>query len=347
MLALVFGMTIQRIFKCDSVATISSAFGGMPSSLPTLHMPSNISFHGVTSLLSSAFAIAMLGAIESLLSAVVADKITGTKHSSNQELIGQGIANIACPLFGGIASTGAIARTASNIRAGGNSPLAGIISSLTLMVVICFCAPLAADIPLATLAAIIFMVAYNMSCVKTFASIIMCAPRLDAATLMVTFFLTVTCGIVFAVNVGVVLASLILMYRMSASADISLDAYDPHVPALPREIVIYKISGPLFFGMIDKFEKIMNSVNSDVKIIILRMHKVLFIDTSGLQNLRMVISKFASSDCKVILAETTESVMQKLHRSQVFDSTSTENYGRNLNEAIRIAKKFYGSTIRK
>jgi SulP family sulfate permease len=347
MLALIFGMVIQRAFKCDSVATIGSAFGSMPSSLPTLHFPAEVSFNRIISLVSPAFAIAMLGSIESLLSAVVADKMIGTKHSSNQELIGQGIANIACPLLGGIASTGAIARTASNIRAGGNSPLAGIVSSITLVFIICFCAPLATDVPLATLAAIVFAVAYNMSCVKTFVSIVVHAPRLDAATLAVTFFLTVTCGIVFAVNVGVVLASLILMYRMSASADVSLEARDPHVAALPREIAIYRISGPLFFGMVDKFEEIMNGVSVDVKVIILRMQKVLFIDTSGLQNLRVVIGKFASSGRKIILAETTDGVIQKLHRSQVFDSTNTENYGRDLNEAIKIAKKFYGGMGKK
>jgi SulP family sulfate permease len=134
---------------------------------------------------------------------------------------------------------------------------------------------------------------------------------------------------------------------MSISADISPELCDPHVPTLPHEIAIYKISGPLFFGMIDKFEKIMNSVSGDVKILILRMQKVLFIDASGLQILRAMIGKFASSGRKVILAETAESVMQGLHRSHVFDSTNTENYDRNLDEAIRIAKKFHGNMITK
>jgi SulP family sulfate permease len=347
MLALIFGMAVQCLFKLDSVATIGSAFGGMPNSLPSLQIPTNVSLHRVIALMSSAFTIAMLGAIESLLAAVVTDKIINSRHSSNQELIGQGIANVMCPLFGGIASTGSIARTMAGIRAGGNSPLSGIVSSVTVLFAICFCAPLAAHIPLATLAAIIFMVAYNMSRVDVFASTIVHAPRLDAVTLVVTFLLTIICGIVFAVNVGVMLSALILMYRLSAVSSVSCEQCkefrNHRISFLPRGIAIYNIYGPLFFGMVDKFEEMVKSMDSDVKVLILRMKEVLFVDASGLQELHTIIDRFASSGRKVIISEAGGAVVQKLHRSQVFDSTESENYGRNLNAAIKLAKEFYSA----
>jgi SulP family sulfate permease len=351
MLALIFGVIIQLVFKFDSVATIGSAFGGIANSLPKLHLPSGISLQRIASLMSGAFAIAMLGAIESLLSAVIADKIINCKHSSNQELIGQGIANIVCPLFGGIASTGAIARTASSIRAGGNSPLAGITSSITLLFIICFCAPLAKNIPLATLAAIIFMVAYNMSCAQTFASIIIHNPRLDAITLIVTFLLTIVYGIVFAVNVGVILSALVLMYRLAAASDVSREQsaefFEHNISSLPHEIAVYTIFGPLFFGMIDKFEEIMNSVSSDTKVLILRMQNVPFVDTSGLQKLRSMINKFESNGRKVIISEACGKTVQKLHRFRILDSTNAENYGMDINTAIEMAKKFHGNMSKK
>jgi SulP family sulfate permease len=351
MLALAFGMAIQYLFRFDSIATIGSAFGEMPNSMPRLHLPANVSLARITSLTSSAFAIAMLGAIESLLAAVIIDKIIDTKHSSNQELIGQGIANIVCPLFGGIASTGSIARTMAGIRVGGNSPLAGIVSSITLAFVVCFCAPLAAYIPLATLAAIIFMVAYNMCRAEIFLSTILYAPRLDAVTLVVTFLLTVICGIVLAVNVGVILSALILIYRLSTLSSVSCEQCkefrNHRIFYLPREIAIYSIYGPLFFGMIDKFDGIINNTSSHIKIFILRMREVPFIDASGLQELHAIIDKFASSGRKVIIAEATAEVAKKLHRSQVSDSTNSENYGRNLDEAIKIAKELHNDMVEK
>ncbi|MDR3274293.1 MAG: STAS domain-containing protein [Puniceicoccales bacterium] len=346
-LALIFGMTVQFIFKFESLATIGSAFGGMPSSLPRLHLPPDVSLHRITSLLSSAFAIAMLGAIESLLSAVIIDRMTSAKHSLNQDLIGQGIGNIVAPLFGGIASTGSLARTISSVNAGGNSPLAGIVSSITLLFTICFCAPLATNIPLATLAAIIFMVAYNMSCAKSFVSTIVHAPKLDAVTLIVTFLLTIVCGIVFAVNVGVVLSALILMYRLSAVSDVSCEQCKEfrshHIASLPHEIAVYSIHGPLFFGMTDKFEDTINGIACDVKVLILRMQRVSFIDTSGLQELHVIIDRFASNGRKIIICEAQDAVAKRLHRSQILDSTGAENYGQDIEEAIRIAKKIYGT----
>lgn len=348
-MALICGVILQYIFRFNSVDTIGSAFGGIPKSFPILQFPTNISPIRIISLLSSAFAIAMLGAIESLLSAVIADRIMNTKHSSNQELIGQGIANIMCPLFGGIASTGSIARTASNIRTGGNSPLAGIVSSIILILIICFCAPLATNIPLATLAAIIFMVAYKMMGLKTFYILLKHAPRLDAITLIITCVLTIVCGIVFAVNIGIVLSALVFMYRMSDSTEINQEKEknNDETPLLPSDIAVYTISGPFFFGMLDKFEITIDHMQPNIKILILSMKNVPFIDTSGLQTLEALINKFEQSSRKIIISEAQPKVVQKLRRAQIYDSIHKEIDNISLSDAINIAKKYHHEMLSK
>src|SRR5690606_25597112 len=216
LVALVTMTVVQAVVGFDSVATIGTMFGEIPRGLPALQVP-QITLTRLVELIGPAFAIAMLGAIESLLSAIVADGMAGTRHNSNQELIGQGIANVLTPLFGGIAATGAIARTATNIRNGGNSPIAGIIHALTLVLVLVALAPLAANIPLATLAAILFVVAWNMSQVRHVVRMIRTAPRADVAILIVTLSLTVFTDLVVAVNIGVVLAMLHFMRRMAES----------------------------------------------------------------------------------------------------------------------------------
>lgn len=207
LVALVVVTVLEAIFQFEGVATIGSTFGGIPQGLPTLQMP-ELSFSRLGELIGPAIAIAMLGAIESLLSAVVADGMAGTQHNSNQELIGQGIANIVAPLFGGFAATGAIARTATNIRNGGSSPLAGIVHALTLLLVIIFLAPLADSVPLAALAAILFIVAWNMSEARHFVKMLKTAPVTDIIILLTTFSLTVFIDLIVAVNVGVVLSIL-------------------------------------------------------------------------------------------------------------------------------------------
>lgn len=205
LIALLVVTTLQSLFQFEGVATIGSMFGGIPQGLPSFEVP-EITVNRVIELIGPALTIAMLGAIESLLSAVVADGMAGTKHNSNRELIGQGIANIFAPLFGGFAATGAIARTATNIRNGANSPLAGIIHALTLVLIILFLAPLAVNIPLTALAAVLFVVAWNMSEVKHFVKIIQGAPRAEIVILLVTFFLTIFVDLVAAVGVGVFIA---------------------------------------------------------------------------------------------------------------------------------------------
>nr|WP_242602363.1 SulP family inorganic anion transporter [Legionella rowbothamii] len=205
LVALLVVTSLQSLFQFEGVATIGSMFGGIPQGLPSFEVP-EITVHRIIELMGPALTIAMLGAIESLLSAVVADGMAGTKHNSNRELVGQGIANIFAPLFGGFAATGAIARTATNIRNGANSPLAGIIHVFTLVLIILFLAPLAVNIPLTALAAVLFVVAWNMSEVKHFVQIIQHAPRAEIVILLVTFFLTIFVDLVVAVGVGVLLA---------------------------------------------------------------------------------------------------------------------------------------------
>ena len=219
LVAMVFATLIQSLFHFDGVATIGTAFGAIPQGLPSLTWP-EVSLARVIELIGPAFAIAMLGAIESLLSAVVADGMAGTRHDSNQELIGQGVANLVVPLFGGFAATGAIARTATNIRNGATGPLAGIVHAVTLVLIILFLAPLASNIPLCALAAILFVVAYNMSELKHFKRMLQRAPRADIAILLVTFTLTVFSDLVIAVNIGVILAMLQFMRRMASSVEV-------------------------------------------------------------------------------------------------------------------------------
>ena len=254
LVALITVTAVQAVFQFKGVATIGSAFGGIPRTLPSFSLPS-LDPARVLSLVGPAFTIALLGAIESLLSAVVADGMSGTRHDSNQELIGQGIANIVAPLFGGFAATGAIARTATNIRNGATSPLAGIVHSVFLVLVILLLAPLASAIPLCCLSAILFVVAWNMSELPHVVRLLRGAPKTDAGILLLTFFLTVFVDLVVAVNVGVILAALLFMRRMADAVNVEQQVEvlphsgSPDSPAVPANtgIIIYSIEGPFFF----------------------------------------------------------------------------------------------------
>lgn len=250
LVALVVATVLQGAFHFDGVATIGSAFGGIPQGLPSLHWP-EITVAKVITLMGPAFTIAMLIAIESLLSAVVADGMAGTRHDSNQELIGQGMANIAAPLFGGFAATGAIARTATNIRNGGTSPLAGMAHVLTLVLVILLLAPLAVHVPLSALAAILFVVAWNMSDVRHFSKMVKRAPLADTVILLVTFVLTVFADLVVAVNIGVILATLHFLRRMASSVEVQqVTEQELHqefahqgFTTLPPGVLVYAVEG--------------------------------------------------------------------------------------------------------
>ena len=342
LVAMIVVTLLQMILHMPGVATIGSAFGGIPTGLPTFVVP-EMSVPQIITLIGPAFTIAMLGAIEALLSAVVADGMSGTKHDSNQELIGQGLANIAVPFFGGFAATGAIARTATNIRNGATSPLAGIMHAITLIAVLLFLAPLASDIPLAVLAAILFVVAWNMSEVKHFAHLLKTAPISDRLILLITFVLTVFADLVVAVNVGMILAILHFLRRMSDAVEtLPVDETELHtelarhgIQHLPPDLLVYEIAGPMFFGAVENFERALVQTQVDPKTLIIRLRRVPFMDITGIQVLEEVMQKLRLRGIRVMLCEGNERVLAKLQRAGVINEGSAEDYVDHLIEAIK------------
>lgn len=319
LIAMMVATGLQYVFQFPGVSTLGSAFGGIPNQLPTLHLPC-ITLNHALDLIGPAFTIALLGAIESLLSAAVADSMAGTRHYSNQELIGQGLANIFSPLFGGFAATGAIARTATNVRNGGNCFISAVTHSVFLILVLLILAPFAAYIPLCTLAAILFVVAYNMSDLPHFINMIKHAPGYDILVLLTTFFLTIFTDLVVAVNVGVILAMLLFVRRMNQSVAIELQHYEKLQPelamngvtALPQDMMVYTIQGPFFFGVAEKFERAFASSHLDPKIIVFRLRDVPFMDITGLQTFYELIEQFHKRGVKVYLCEANSKVIHKL-----------------------------------
>jgi sulfate permease, SulP family len=345
LVAMVVITVIQAIFKFDGVATIGSAFGGIPRVLPSLSFPA-LHVTQIISLVGPAFTIALLGAIESLLSAVVADGMTGNRHNSNQELIGQGISNIVAPLFGGFAATGAIARTATNIRNGANSPLAGLVHSGFLILVILLLAPLASAVPLCCLSAILFVVAWNMSELPHLVRLVRGSPAPDVGVLLLTFALTVFVDLVVAVNVGVILGALFFMRRMALAVNIELQMQqfpetrvanlDAH--PVPNEVVIYGIDGPLFFGAAEKLERTLAHIQRPASTLILRMSGVPFVDATGILAIQEIITDFTKHGASVLLAELRPNVLRKLERSGVIVSLGAENVLNTLDLALDRAK---------
>ena len=336
---------IQAKFQFQGVATIGSAFGGIPRALPSFVLPS-IGLTQVLSLIGPAFTIALLGAIESLLSAVVADGMAGTRHDSNQELIGQGVANIIAPLFGGFAATGAIARTATNIRNGATSPLAGIAHAGFLILVILLLAPLASSIPLSCLSAILFVVAWNMSDLPHFFRLARGSPAPDVAVLLITFVLTVFVDLVVAVNVGVILAALMFMRRMALAVNIELQIDSPQTAAdslprepLPRGVVIYGIEGPLFFGAAEKLERTLAHIQRPATTLILRLNHVPFVDATGLLAIEEIVNDFLKHGAAVILSEIRPNVLRKLERAGLLGRLGADNVLETLPLALNRARE--------
>lgn len=351
LLAMVAATLVQALFQFQGVATIGSAFGGIPQALPSFALP-EITPSRVIELMGPAFTIALLGAIESLLSAVVADGMSGTHHDSNQELIGQGLANIVTPLFGGFAATGAIARTATNIRNGGTSPLAGITHTLTLVAILVFLAPLAEHIPLAALAAILFVVAWNLSEVKHVAHIIRCAPRADIAILLMTLLLTVFVDLVVAVNIGVILATLQFIRRMRGAVRVNAldeNALNTDVGLaerifLPKGVLVYEIDGPFFFGAVEHFEEALRHTHTEPGVLILRFRRVPFIDMTGIQALEAAIVRLEKNGVRVMLCETNQRVHGKLWKAGVLklieEQESAQSLRATLTRAERVISQF-------
>jgi SulP family sulfate permease len=343
--AIVVSVIIQSFFQVSDVATIGTVFGDIPRGLPSISLPS-LSLSQIISLVGPAFTIALLGAIESLLSAVIADGMTGTKHNSNQELIGQGIANIMCPLFGGFAATGAIARTATSIRQGATNPLAAVIHSLTLLIIIYFLAPYAYYIPLCTLAAILFVVAYNMSDMKHFYYLLRHAPFYDILVLLTTFFLTIFTDLVVAVNVGVILAVLLFTKRMSQSVLIEQETAtklrkelrSSKLKTLPDDVLVYSFQGPFFFAAAEKLEHTLAVIHEEPKILIFRLKGVPFMDITGLQTFQEIIQDLSKRDIKVILCEANQKVSLKVENTGMLDHVMESRIFPTLNEALEKIK---------
>jgi SulP family sulfate permease len=342
LVAMVAATVLHALLDPPGVATIGSAFGGIPLGLPKPTLP-DLSVSQVIMLIGPAFTIAMLGAIESLLSAVVADGMAGTRHDSNQELIGQGVANIVAPLFGGFAATGAIARTATNIRNGATSPLAGIMHAVTLVAVLLFLAPLASSIPLAALAAILFVVAWNMSEARHFAHILKTAPTPDRLVLVITFLLTVFVDLVVAVNVGVILAILHFLRRMAESVEtqaldtqtIASELAGHGIAQLPSGIVVYEIAGPMFFGAVENFERVLLQTHTDPQALIIRLRRVPFMDITGIETLREVAEKLSRRGVRVSLCEANARVLTKLRNAGVIDPARPWHYRQTLIDALQ------------
>lgn len=341
LVALVVVTGLQALFEFKGVATIGSTFGGIPQGLPSLHWP-DLSMARLYELAGPAFAIAMLGAIESLLSAVVADGMAGTRHDSNQELIGQGFANIVAPLFGGFAATGAIARTATNIRNGGSSPLAGIIHALTLLLIILFLAPLAVYVPLAALAAILFVVAWNMSEAHHFIRMIKSAPRSDVFILVITFCLTVFFDLVIAVNVGVLLAALHFLSRMATSVEVDVlsqadldQAFLNHgLVRKDHQIEVFTVQGPFFFGAAERFERVLSLSQPNPDLVIIRLGWVPFVDITGIHMLEEVIQSYQKRGARVILTGSNDKVAAKLKKAGVVDLVGSANIFNDFSQAL-------------
>lgn len=344
LIALMFGIAIQTFYPHRDIQTLGTVFNGIPTGLPAFHWPA-LSIDRILELIAPAFTIALLGAIESLLSAVVADGMTNSKHHSNRELMGQGIANIVSPLFGGFAATGAIARTATNIRNGGNNPIAGIVHALTLVTVILYLAPYAINIPLATLSAILFVVAWNMSEAKHFIKLIKLAPRADVLILLTTFFITIFVNLVTAVNIGVILAALIFIKNMSKSVEVRPQdsneiAYElaaHNLDSLPNEILIYLVEGPFFFAAVDVLTRALKDIHLEPKILILRLRWVPFIDATGLQTLADCIQSLQNRGIKVFISGAKTHVEEKLLASGIVEMINKKNIFIDFQHALRTA----------
>ena len=310
----------------------------------------NFNMETINLLLPSAFTIAMLGAIESLLSATVADGVTGDKHNSNTELIAQGAANIIVPIFGGIPVTGAIARTMTNINNGGRTPVAGIIHAIVLLLILLFLGPLTKHIPMACLAGVLIIVSYNMSEWRTFRSL-MKNPKSDVSVLLVTFFLTVIFDLTIAIEVGLVIACVLFMRRVMETTEISVikDEIDPNAESdittseehliIPKGVEVYEINGPYFFGIATKFEEVMAQLGDRPKVRIIRMRKVPFIDSTGIHNLESLCKMSQKEKITIVLSGVNEKVHNVLEKSGFYELLGKDNICPNINVALEKAKQ--------
>jgi SulP family sulfate permease len=330
------------------VETIGSRFGSIPASLPSPHIPI-ISFTVFKELVPSIFTVAVLASVESLLSAVVADGMIGSKHRSNMELVAQGIANIGSSIFGGIPATGAIARTATNIKSGGRTPIAGIVHALTLLLIMLLFGHLASLIPLAALAAILVVVAYNMSEWRSFIDIFR-APKSDIAVLITTFVLTVVINLTVAIEVGMVMAAFLFMHRMAqvsnvkvmmtGTEDPSADSGDEIESLLPKGVMVFEIRGALFFGAAERFAETLTAVNSFPKVLILRMGDAVAIDATGLRALGDVLKRAQAHRGLLLISEIHSQPFMAADKAGLLDLIGRDNLHATLAESLDHANEW-------
>ena len=341
-------LLLKQYAGVESVETIGDRFS-ISNQLPDAEMPS-ISWNVIKGLVSPAITIAILGAIESLLSATVADGVIGDRHDSNTELIAQGVANLASPIFGGIPATGAIARTMTNINNGGRTPVAGIVHAAVLLLIFLFLMPLAQYIPMACLAGVLVIVSYNMSGWRSFASI-MKNPKSDVIVLVVTFLLTVIFDLTIAIEVGLICACLLFMRRMAETTDVKVisDEIDPEEEqsdfqmgnlehlTIPEGVEVYEINGPYFFGAGNKFEDLMATMgHKRPKVRIIRMRKVPFVDSTGIHNLTNLCAMSQKEGIQVVLSGVNPKVQAVLHKSGFDQMLGEENICSHINIALEL-----------
>ena len=346
----VAALLLKQYAGVMSIETIGDRFS-ISNQLPDAEMPA-LSWDVIKGLVSPAITIAILGAIESLLSATVADGVIGDRHDSNTELIAQGVANLASPIFGGIPATGAIARTMTNINNGGRTPVAGIVHAAVLLLIFLFLMPLAQYIPMACLAGVLVIVSYNMSGWRSFASI-MKNPKSDVIVLCVTFLLTVIFDLTIAIEVGLICACLLFMRRMAETTDVKVisDEIDPEEEqsdfqmgnlehlTIPEGVEVYEINGPYFFGAGNKFEDLMSTMGHQrPKVRIIRMRKVPFVDSTGIHNLTNLCAMSQAEGIQVVLSGVNEKVQAVLHKAGFDQMLGEENICSHINIALQRAK---------
>jgi SulP family sulfate permease len=342
--------TLAVYFLNLPVETIESGFGEIPNTLSMPVFP-EINLAIIQALIQPAIAIALLGSIESLLSAVVADGMIGGRHRSNMELVAQGVANVFSGLFGGIPATGAIARTATNIKNGGRTPIAGIVHAIVLLLIMLLLAPIAKLIPLSCLAGILVVVAWNMGEWHHFFSMLK-SNRMDVMVLLTTFFLTVFFDLILAIQVGMILASFIFMKRMSDATSIrnttdllatnEVDAdtlFEEELSTIPNSVVLYEINGPLFFGASQKFQEVINDLHHRPPILILRMRNVPFIDASAINRLKEMCQQLLSKGSEVIISGANHEVKQELLKNNLYKMLGKHNIHDNIRSALDRAEK--------
>ena len=312
--------------------------------LPSLSLPA-FSFETAKNVLPDAFTIAILAAIESLLSCVVADSMINSRHRSNMELVAQGAGNITSALFGGIPATGAIARTAANIKNGGRTPIAGMVHAVTLLLILVVLMPYAALIPMPTIAAILFMVAYNMSEWRKFLHLLKTAPKSDILVLVTTFILTVVFDLVVAIEVGIIMAAILFMKRMSDVTEVEgwkylddeTDAGSISLRQVPKNTLVYEMTGPLFFGAADKILHI--AIKEDTNCLVLRMRSVNAIDATAMHNFEALLSTCQKKNVQLILSHVNEQPMQVMQKSGFYETVGSENFCEHIDAALKRAEE--------